>query len=403
MPSDAPFRYRSSGFRIFAGEDALANLLPEVERAGVRRAFAVCGRSIATGTDLLDRVRAVLGDRYSGSFERAQAQSPLPSVLEGVEAARAAGGDAIVAIGGGSATVTARGIAILMAEQGTARELATKYPPGQRPVSPRLDAPKAPNFLVLTTPTSAMARAGTALIDPERQHRLEMFDPKTRAAAVFWDTAALLTAPAALFLSAAVATYTQIVTGLATTTPNPIADGDRQQALRLFVQYMPRIESDGSDGAARQQLMAAAFLTNRSGDVDARGGGGGGFGALGSIAHSLDTRYGNVGHGESYAIVTPHVLRYNLAETAPQQARLARVIGAATAETPEAEAAAAAAPAVEATLTALGMPRRMRDVAVPEDGLELLAADAMEDFGLGGNARSIASQDDLMPLLREMW
>jgi hypothetical protein len=27
----------------------------------------------------------------------------------------------------------------------------------------------------------------------------------------------------------------------------------------------------------------------------------------------------------------------------------------------------------------------------------------MEDFGLGGNARSIASQDDLMPLLREMW
>ena len=48
-------------------------------------------------------------------------------------------------------------------------------------------APKVPNFIVLTTATTAVTRAGTALIDPESGHRLELFDPKTRPVAVIWD------------------------------------------------------------------------------------------------------------------------------------------------------------------------------------------------------------------------
>ena len=399
----AAFRYRSGGFRIFSGDDALANLRPEIERAGARRAFILCGKSVATKSDLLGRVGEALGDLHGGSFERVVAQSPLPAVLDAVEAARAAGADALVAVGGGSAAVTARGVAILLAETGTAQQLATQYPQGRRPVSPRLDAPKLPIFLVLTTPTTAMARAGTALIDPQRQHRLELFDPKTRAAAVFWDTDALLTAPPDLFLSTAVATYTGVIPSLATASPNPIADGDRRQALRLLTEYMPRLRAAPEDGEARMQLMAAAFLANRAGDVDAQGAGGGGFGVIGALAHSLDTRYGQVGHGESYAIVTPPALRFNLAQTQPGQARLARELGAATAETPEPEAAAAAAGAVEAMLASLGMPSRLSAVGVPEEGVKLLAADAMEDFNLHRNARPVAGPADLVELLREIY
>ena len=57
-------------------------------------------------------------------------------------------------------------------------------PPGQAPVSPRLMAPKIPNILVLTTPSTAMTRAGTAVMDTETRHRLELFDPKTRPDAI---------------------------------------------------------------------------------------------------------------------------------------------------------------------------------------------------------------------------
>ncbi|HJO83162.1 MAG TPA: iron-containing alcohol dehydrogenase, partial [SAR202 cluster bacterium] len=59
-------RYRSHPLRLHAGRDALANLGAEAARLGARRGFVVCGQSIANKTDLLDRVRAELGDRYAG-------------------------------------------------------------------------------------------------------------------------------------------------------------------------------------------------------------------------------------------------------------------------------------------------------------------------------------------------
>ena len=149
MQAVAPFRYRSYPLSIQAGKGSLEQLRSEVDRAKAKRAFVVCGKSIATKTDLLDRVKANLGDKYAGAFTGVETSSPLPSVLDGTTAAREAGADLIVAVGGGSAMVTARAIIILLAEKGDIHQICTQYPPGQAPVSPKLLAPKIPNILVL--------------------------------------------------------------------------------------------------------------------------------------------------------------------------------------------------------------------------------------------------------------
>ena len=73
-------------------------------------------------------------------FDGVQAGSPLPSVELGVAVAAAAGADAIIALGGGSAVVTARAIVILLAEGGRAQDHATKYPPGQASNQSTVDA-----------------------------------------------------------------------------------------------------------------------------------------------------------------------------------------------------------------------------------------------------------------------
>ena len=188
--------------------------------------LVVCGQSIADKTDLVDRVKGTLGDRVVGVFAGGKTGSPLTSVLQGVKAARDADADGIVAVGGGSAVVTARGITILLAEKGTAQQLCTQYPAGKSPISPRLMAPKIPNFIVLTTATTAATRAGTALIDPESGHRLELFDPKTRPAAVIWDDEALLTASPWLCLNATASCFTGVASALQRTDLNPLAESD---------------------------------------------------------------------------------------------------------------------------------------------------------------------------------
>ena len=43
-----------------------------------------------------------------------------------------------------------------------------------------------------------MNRAGSGLKNDDLDHRMEYYDPKTRPAAIFWDSDALLSAPTTL-------------------------------------------------------------------------------------------------------------------------------------------------------------------------------------------------------------
>jgi alcohol dehydrogenase class IV len=398
MDTVTPFRYRSYRLNIHAGKGALNELRGEVDRNKAKRAFIVCGQSVAQKTDLIERVKASLEDKFAGLFDCVEASSPLPSVLQGAAAARKARADLIVAVGGGSAMVTARAIIILLAEKGDIHEICTQYPPGQAPVSPRLAAPKIPNILVLTTPSTAMTRAGTAVMDTESRHRLELYDPKTRPAAMIWDDDALLTAPADLYLSTAASALSGILTGAAAPRSNPVSHGDMLQALRLSLESLPILRDDPANAAARMNLVAASFLSNRA--LDAMSGRA--FGIVSSLGHVIDTLYPNISHGDSHSLTTGWGMRFNQEQTTAGLARLAKALGVADG-LPEREAAKRAPDFVDDFYRKLGMPVRLRDAQIPREDVERIAHDAMGDFYLHQNARKVKHESELVDLLRQMW
>src|SRR5262245_15201075 len=146
------FRAVSYPWRLYSGVDALGQLGTEVERAGAQRAFVICGRTVAHRTNLLARIQAALGERYAGVFDAMDKDSTYPAVVAATDAARAAGADLLIAVGGGSVIVGTRAVAIFLAESGDPFELMTQYPEGKPAYSPRLNAPKRPIINVLTTP-----------------------------------------------------------------------------------------------------------------------------------------------------------------------------------------------------------------------------------------------------------
>ena len=414
MSAVAPFRHTAYPVRVFAGDDALSNLKAAAGRTGAQRPFVVCGQSVATKTDLLERVADALGAAPVGVFDGVEAGSPVPSVMRGVQLARDAGADLIIAVGGGSAVVTARAIIIMLAEGGNPVDHATKYPAGQPPVSPRLMAPKLPNILVLTTPTTAATRAGTAVIDGETGHRLEMFDPKTRPAAVIWDTAALLTAPAELCISAAGSLLSGVVGALQAPRLNALAAADLYGALNLLRENLPAVSvslDGGADdnapnddapdaGTARVNLCAAAFLYNRAWDTGANGAA---LGVVSALAHSLDTRYPECSHGAAYSITTAPGMRFNRDSNLVGQGRLADALGLRGVGMSDADAADVAADWVSAFFGSVGMPTRLREVGVPADGIGQIAEDALTDFGLHRNVRPVQNAGELAALLETAW
>ena len=179
------FQHASPPLRVFQGPDSLRFLGRELERLGSRRAVVMCGRSMSRDDALLGQVLTVMGDRCAGVFPGVKAHSPAPAVEDAARELRRLEADAVVAIGGGSATVTARAASILLAEEGDLASLATSVDSQGRLRSPKLLAPKIPQLVIPTTPTTAVVRAGSAVLDPVAGERRALFDPKTRAQAIF--------------------------------------------------------------------------------------------------------------------------------------------------------------------------------------------------------------------------
>jgi alcohol dehydrogenase class IV len=83
-----PFRHLAPALRIFHGEDSLANLAGELDRADCRRAVIVCGASLSRTDGVIDIVRDAMGDRCAGVFTGVVAHSPVPAVEAAARALR---------------------------------------------------------------------------------------------------------------------------------------------------------------------------------------------------------------------------------------------------------------------------------------------------------------------------
>ena len=195
--SENAFRAAGYPWRLYCGRQVIEQDLQQaVDRAGAKRAFVVCSPSVNRRTDTVRRIEAVLGDRYAGVCDGIEKDSTYASACAARQAASEAAADALIAVGGGSVIVATRAVAIFMAEPGDPFHIMTQYPEGKPAYSPRLLAPKLPIINIPTTPTSAMNRAGTGLKNPELDHRMEYFDPKTRPHSIFLDEDALLSCAA---------------------------------------------------------------------------------------------------------------------------------------------------------------------------------------------------------------
>ena len=399
------FRAVSYPWRLYAGVEALRHLRDEIQRHRAQRAFVVCGQTVAHRTNLLTRIQDQLGPLYAGVFDAMDKDSTWPAVQRATAAARDAGADLLIAVGGGSVIVGTRVVAILLAETGDPYELMTQYPPGKPAFSPRLMAAKPPIINVVTTPTTAMNRAGSGLKNDALDHRMEFYDPKTRPAALFWDAEALLTAPPALVRSTATTAFSGSLRSLGTRTANPLVEGDYQQAFQLLYRTMPRIMAEPDNATLRINLCAAALLINRAADDDAgrRTERDQTSSNAYALATALHIRYHHVGQGEATAAVMPVVTRLTPPQDIERAARIAAALGVWREGMSARTAAEATAEALEAFYRTVGMPTRVRQLDVPEAELPLLAHDMLKNFNANPGARSETYTEEMLQLLRAAW
>lgn len=302
------------------------------------------------------------GGRHVTLCQDVEADPPEARVMATVAAARAAGADLVIGLGGGSSLDTAKLVALLTA---TPQPLESIYGIGLA------RGPRLPLVQIPTTAGTGSEVTPIAIVTTPTQEKKGVVSP------LLYPDLAVLDADLTLGLPPAVTAMTGIdamVHAIEAYTSklkkNPLADSLAREALRLLYDNLPRVLADGRDREARSAMLAGSMMAGMA-FANAP------VAAVHALAYPLGGHF-HVPHGLSNALVLAPVLGYNLPAAEALYAELAAVLDPGQRFAGEAAAAAWFVDEMARLVAAMPFAQRLGEVGVAEKDLDLLATDAMK-------------------------
>jgi alcohol dehydrogenase class IV len=390
MAGFKPFYQFAAPTRVIAGRELIESAGFEFMKEGAGRAFVVTDEVIR-GTGLVDRVAEGLTDgrvEVAGIFDQVPQDSDTEAAAGCAEGAKAAGADSFLAVGGGSVIDTAKAANVLFTHGGTVRDwegFLTLPRDHDGMGRPQRLAPLA--AIPTTAGTGSEASFAAVVKDRADSVKVEVADLPMFPDLAILDPAATETLPPRIAAATGMDALTHAVEGLVSSEWNQHSDAFALHAIRLIRDNLPRAVEDRSDVDSRGNMLAAASMAIAPT-------GSGAIGITHSMSHPCGALY-EVPHGVANAINLPWVIEYNAAggeDIADRYRLIAELMGVDAPGGGEAVGRALADHVRELT-SRLGLPQRLSEVGVPEEGIPALVEGAMGDGCTLVNPREPTEED----------
>ena len=370
----------------YHGKGAIAEIPGALQARGYRKAF------VCTDPDLLrfgvsQKVTALLdaaGFAYE-VYSDIKANPTIENVQHGVKAFRAAGADCIVAIGGGSAMDTAKGVGIIInnPEFADVRSLEGVAPTKKHAVF---------TIAVPTTAgTAAEVTINYVITDVEKKRKFVCVDTNDIPEIAVVDPDMMSTMPKGLTAATGMDALTHAIEGYTTKAAWEMTDMFHLKAIELISRHLRGAVAntpEGREGMALAQYIAGMGFSNV------------GLGIVHSMAHGLGALY-DTPHGVANAIILPTVMEYNAPCTGEKYRDIAKAMGVeGTEKMTQAEYRQAAVDAVKQLAADVGIPADLKAIVKDED-VQFLAESAFADACRPGNPRD-TSVEEIAALYRKL-
>ena len=345
------FTYQAlPGRVVFGAGTARTQLAEELRRLPAHRVLLVVSaakRSLAT------ELTAPMTDLVAATYSGVRPHVPLAVAEEARALATEADADAVLSIGGGSTTGTAKAVA-----------LTTGLP-------------------VIALPTTYAGSEVTPVWGlTEGDRKTTGVDLAVLPRSVIYDPELTVSLPARLSAVSGFNALAHCVEAFWAPGRNPVTNLLAEEGIAALVAGLPAVVVDGTDLAARTDALYGAYLAGAAFAVA-------GTGLHHKICHVLGGAYG-LPHAETHAVVLPYVLAFNQDHATAAAAQVARAVGD---DNP--------ARGLRRLADRLGVPRGLRELGLRDEQipeavrliLEVLPAD---------NPRPV-SDPDVEHLLRAAW
>lgn len=364
-------------------------VLPEViDRLGKKKALVVTDKGLIKFgvakmvTDVLDEA----GVAYE-IFSEVKPNPTVTNVKDGVAAFKAAQADLLIAIGGGSAMDTAKGIGIVVANPDFADIVSLE---GCAPT-------KNKSIPMVALPTTAGTAAETTInyviIDEEKKKKMVCVDPNDIPCVAIVDAELMYSLPKSLTAATGMDAMTHAIEGLITKGAWELSDMFELKAIAMIHKYLPiAVEEptnpEGRNGMAVAQYVAGMAFSNVGLGVDH------------GMAHPLSALH-DVPHGVACAMLLPTVMRWNACAAADKYVDIAKALEVYREGMTREEAADAACTEIENLSRRVGIPAHLSELGITEADIPALADQAIADVCTPGNPRPV-TREDIVSLYRQI-
>ncbi|MGA3002052.1 MAG: iron-containing alcohol dehydrogenase [Acetobacteraceae bacterium] len=377
MPTEGRVVFGKMDEVVF-GKPAADSVAEQTRRLGAERVFLMVSGTLHRETDAIAKIRAALGNRCVGLFDKMPAHTPRSAVIAAAAMARESKADLIVTVGGGSVTDGAKTVQLCLANDITTVEGLDAC---------RGDAVfKPPTVRQISVPTTLSAGefSGIAGVTNEATRVKELFrHPMVIPAAVILDPALTVHTPEWLFLSTGIRAVDHCVEGVCSNEANPYGDAQALRGLSLLTSGLARVKADPTDLQARMDCQIGAWLS--MGPLAA----GVPMGASHGIGYVLGAVF-DIPHGHTSCIMLPAVMRWNKPANAARQAMISAAMG-----DPDTDAG----DLLDRLIAGLAMPRSLHAVNVGPEHFDRIAKQAMGTPWVPRNPRPIPTPEVLREIL----
>lgn len=304
------------------GSGTRARVPQELDALGRGRALVL---STPGQADRASELSELLGGRTAGVFSEAVPHTPLATTERAVASAETVHADCVVAVGGGSAIGLGKAVAL------------------------RTGLPQ----LVLPT-TYAGSEMTPILGETSEGRKTTRRLPEVRPGVVVYDVDLTLSLPPAVSAVSGLNALAHAVEALYARDRDPVTSLLAAAAISALGSALPEVVRGPEDTHARAEALYGAWLSGLClGTV--------GMALHHKICHVLGGAF-DLPHAETHAVVLPHVVAYN----APAAGQAVEAISRAL---PGPDAATA----LRGFEDRLGAPRALRDLGMPESGIDVAA------------------------------
>ncbi|MFZ5595578.1 MAG: iron-containing alcohol dehydrogenase [Bacillota bacterium] len=374
--------------KILSGNKALENVPYELDRLGAKKPIIITDKGVVAAGLIKEFIGALSGsDLVIGAiYEDTPPDSSNVVVNQVAGIYRQNNCDSIIAIGGGSAIDTAKGVNIVITEE---TDDLMKFIGAER-----LKKKMKPFVVIPTTAgTGSEATLVAVIANVEKNCKMLFTSYMLLPDVAVLDPRMTMTMPPKITAGTGMDALTHAVEAYTCLQKNPVSDGFAFTAIRLISKNLFKAVENGKDSEARMAMANAALLAGIAFSNSM-------VGIVHTIGHACGA-VGHVPHGYAMALLLPFGMEYNMKKSSDLYAELLLPLAGSEefAATPGERRAARSVEVIREMNSKLnkltGMPVTLREAGVKREQFHEIAKTALGDGSQIFNPEAIDYNDVL--------